>query len=142
MIRVHVAQQHRNAIHVVDDHVDFAIVEDVAKCCAAAHGHHGEARSLHGRDQFELAILQIVIEQWALRIALSPLRMLVHLRIDMAIHNQQILPSVVVVIEKSIGKADKRYGRLGDSGLITDIGEEPGSIVLKQHVVVVGKSRY
>src|ERR1700676_4938073 len=47
VIRVHVAKQYRHAVHIVDNHVDLTVVEDVAKCGSTAHGDRGKPRSLH-----------------------------------------------------------------------------------------------
>ena len=69
------------------------------------------------------------------------LRVLIHLRIDMAVHNQQIFPSVVVVVEEAIAKSDERKSRSSATpSLIADIGEVSRPIVLKDNVVVVGES--
>jgi len=125
MIGVYVAQQHRDSVHIVDDYADLAIIEDIAERRTAAHHQLRESGALHRRDQFELAVLQVVIEQGALGIALAPIRVLVRLRINVAIDDEQILPAVVVVIEESISESDKRNAWLCDSGLIADIVEKP-----------------
>ena len=105
VVRIHVAKQYRNAVHVVDDHVDLAVVENVAKRGTATNTDYRKPGPLDGGNHLKLSILQVVIEQRALGIAGSPLRMLIHLRIHMAIDNEQVLPTVIVVIEKSVGKA-------------------------------------
>ena len=107
---IHIAKQNRNAVHVINDHADFAVVEDVAKGGAAADADDCKPGSLDCGNQLKLAILQVVVEQRALGIAGSPLRMLVHFRIDMAIDNQQILPPVIVIIKETIGETHKRDG--------------------------------
>ena len=72
--------------------------------------HHRETGAFDGGNQSELAVLLVVVKQRALRITLPPIRVLIHLRVDVAVDDQQILPSVVVVIEEAIAKADKGYG--------------------------------
>jgi hypothetical protein len=109
VIGVHISEYCRNAIHAVDHHVDLAIVEYVAKRRPAAHHDISETSSLHGRNQFELAIPWIVVEKRTHGIALSPLRVLVHFPINMAVDKQQILPSVVAAIEESIAETEKGY---------------------------------
>ena len=139
VVRIHVAKQHRNAIHIVDDHVDLAVVEDVAKCGAAANADDCKPGSLDRRNQLELAVLQVVVQKRALAIAGPPLRVFIHFRIDVPIDDQQIFPPVIVVVEESVGKTDKRNGRFRDAGLIADIGEKTFSVILEQDIVVVGK---
>ena len=65
--------------------------------------------------------------------------MLVRLRINVTVDDQQVLPAIVVVIEKAIAESDKGDGRLGNSSLVTDVCEEPGAIVLKKDRVIVGE---
>ena len=45
MVRIHVAQQNGRTIDGIDDHVDLAIVEEVAECRAARRDHVGKPRS-------------------------------------------------------------------------------------------------
>ena len=101
--------------------------------------HYREPGAFDGGNQRELAVLLVVIKKRPLRIALPPLRVLVHLGVDMAVDNQQILPAVVVVVQKAVAKAHKGYGRLGNARLITDIREESRSVVLEEDIVIVGK---
>ena len=35
VIRIHILQQRRRGIHIVEDDIHFAIVEEIAKSCAA-----------------------------------------------------------------------------------------------------------
>ena len=137
MIGIHVAKQDGRAVHAVDDHVDLAVVEEVTKRCAPADGDDGQPCLLDCGHQFEFAFAQIVIEQRALRVALSPLRVLIDLRIDVAVHDEQILPAVIVVIEEAIAKFDKGDRRLGDSRLVTDICEGSSAIVPEKYGVIV-----
>ena len=57
----------------------------------------------------------------------------------MAVHNQQILPPIVVIIQEPVSEAHKGYGRLSDTRLITHIREKAGAVVLEEDIVVVGK---
>ena len=98
-----------------------------------------KACSFHRGHQSEFSVLQVVIKQRPLGIAFSPLRMLVHLGIDMAVDDQQILPAIIVVVEEAIAEADKGNGRLGDAGLVAHVGKIPVTVVLEQNVIVVGK---
>ena len=59
--------------------------------------------------------------------------MLIDLWIDVAVHDEQILPAIIVVIEEPIAKFNKGNGRLGNSGLVADVSECPLAIVLEQY---------
>src|ERR1035437_10174134 len=139
VVRANIAQQHRNAVHVIDNDADLAVVENITKGRAAPNADHGKPGSFDRRNQFELAILQIVVEQRALGITGPPLGVFIHLRINVAIDDEQILPTIIVVVKKSVGKTDKRNRRLRDACLITDIGKKSFSVILKKYVVVIGK---
>ena len=97
MIGIHVAQQNRNAVHVVDHDTDFSVVEDISERGATANTNYGKTRSLYRGYQIELAAFQVAIKQWALGVACAPLRMTIHVRVNVAIDDKQILPSIVVV---------------------------------------------
>src|SRR5579872_5196013 len=139
MVGIHVAQQHRTAVRTVDDHVDLAVVEEVPKCRAATDGDGGESCSLGRGHKFEFAVSGIVKEQRALRIALSPFRMLIDLGINVAVDDEQILPAIIVVIKESVAKFHKGDGRLGNPGLIAYVDEGPSAIVPEEYRVVVGE---
>ena len=59
----------------------------------------------------------------------------------MPIDEQQILPSVVVVIEKSIAKPHKRHSGHRHSDPVADVGEIPFSVIIEDQVIIVGKIR-
>ena len=44
MIRIHIAQQHRRPIYRIDDHIDLAVVEQIAKRRAASRNHNRQPR--------------------------------------------------------------------------------------------------
>ena len=64
---------------------------------------------------------------------------LVHLRIDVAVDHEQVEPAVIVVIQKTVAPADKRYGGLRYAGLVADIGEAGIAVVMEQHFVVIAE---
>ena len=57
----------------------------------------------------------------------------------MTIRDQQVLPSVVVVIEEAVAETDERYCRGRDADLVADIREDPRPIIVKDDIVVVGE---
>src|SRR5664279_1263764 len=123
VVGVDVAKQHGHAIHIADDDGDLAVVEDVSKSCSTANADSGKAGSFHCWNDFELSILEIVKEQGTLSVAGSPVRMLVNLWVDVAVGDKQILPAVVIIVEKSISKSDEGNGGLRDANLVADVGE-------------------
>ena len=62
VVRIHVPQQHRNAIHTIDHYADLAIVEDIAKRGSAANGDGRKSGPFDRRNKLKFAILQIVIK--------------------------------------------------------------------------------
>ncbi len=110
VIRIHIAQQHWNGIDRIHDNIDLAVVEQVAKCGAAGRSHNRQSGSFDGGHQFKLPGFQVMEQQRALRIRRAP-ALAVDFWIDMAIHNEQILPPVVVVIEETVAKSDERKSR-------------------------------
>ena len=57
----------------------------------------------------------------------------------MPVGNEQVLPSVVVIIEEAVAESNKRNGGCFDSNLVADIGESPAAVVMKDDVIVVTK---
>ena len=62
-------------------------------------------------------------------------------RIDVSIDDQQILPSIIVVVEKPIAETDERHGRPTQAGTGAHIVERSAPIVAEDHIGVVGEIR-
>src|SRR5271170_4431576 len=60
MIGIHVAKKYRCVIDIVDDHVDLAVVEQIAESGSAADRHDGEAGAFDSGHRLELSVFQIV----------------------------------------------------------------------------------
>src|ERR1035438_8927770 len=43
LIWIHIAQQYRSAVEIVNHHIDLTIVEQIAKCSSAPHVHVGRS---------------------------------------------------------------------------------------------------
>ena len=67
--------------------------------------------------------------------------MLVHIRIGMAVHDQQVLPTVVVIVQESSAKAYKGNGGFRDTSRIADVGKVARSVVVEDHVIIVSERR-
>ena len=143
MVRIHVAQQHGRAVDGVDDHVDLAVVEQVAKGRAARRDDVGQAGALDRRNVLEFPLLSacvrhVVKQQRPLGKGGAPV-VLVHLRVDVAVDHEQVEPAVVVVVEEAVAPADKGDGGLRDAGLVADVGETVVAVVVVEHLVVVAE---
>ena len=113
MVVVHIAQQDGRPVHHIDHDIDLAVVEEVAESAAASGDDVGKPGAFDRRHVLKLLPLQVPKEQRTLRKARAPI-VLVYLRIDMAIDKKQVLPAVIVVVEKSIAPAKKRNRDLRD----------------------------
>ena len=139
VVVVYVFEQDGDSVHVADDDVDFAPVEDVAKGSAAAYGDDCESGALDGGDFGEFTVFEVVEQLVALGVAGAPLGVLVDLGVDVAVGDEEVFPAVVVIVEEAVGKADEGDGWAGDAGAVTDIGEGAGAIVFEDDFVVVGE---
>ena len=156
MIGIDILQQHRRPVDGVDDHVDLAVVEQVAESRAASGDHHRQPGALDRLDVLKSALLaggrvlgpgpgggngrqrNVMEQQRPLGERGAPV-VLVHLRVDVAVGREQVEPAVVVVIEEPIAPAHKRNGGLRDAGLVAQIGKAHFAIVMEQHLVVVAE---
>src|SRR5450631_2665465 len=114
MIRIDVLQQYRRSIDRIDDHINLAVIEEIAKGRTASARDHRESRPLYRRYVVKLAFVVVVEEERALGVCSSPI-MVVNLRIDVAVHHHRVFPSVVVVVDKAVSPTDKWQSDLSDS---------------------------
>ena len=133
----HVAEEGWRAVHVVDDDVDAAVVEEVAEGHAAGDGEFGEAAAFDGRDELELAA-DVVEELGALGPGGAPV-LLVDGGVDVAVDDEEVEPAIVVVVEEGGTPAEERDGGFGDAGLVADVGEVGVAVVAVEGFVVVGE---
>ena len=145
MVRIHVPQQHRRTVDWIDDYIDLAVVEQVAKRSSARRNHICQPRALHRRHVFKSSRLRftgdVVKQQRTLGKRRSPV-MLVHLGVDVAIDHKQVQPAIVVVVEETVTPAHERNCRLRNSDVVTHIGKARRAVVVKKHLVVVPKVRH
>ena len=68
VVVIDVAEQHRRVVHAVDDHIDLAVVEEIAECRAAGGNYVGEASALdRGHDFKLLAVIEVMEQQRRVR---------------------------------------------------------------------------
>lgn len=107
MVRIDIAEENGNSVHVVENHADLSVIKNVTECGATSDRDHGEAGSLDSGHQLKFAVVQIVMEEHPLCVALAPFRMLIYFGVHVAIDDQQVFPSVVVVVKKTVRKLTK-----------------------------------
>ncbi len=49
MVWIHVPEEGGYAVHIIDNYVNLAVVDDIAECRAAADTHMSQAGSFDGR---------------------------------------------------------------------------------------------
>jgi hypothetical protein len=60
LVSVHIPQQHWSAVELIDDNIDFAVIEEIAKSCAPRGENRSQAGSLHWWDEVKFPISEIV----------------------------------------------------------------------------------
>src|ERR1700761_8539067 len=99
VIGIDIAQQRRREIHIVDDNIDPAIIEEVAKGCTARRNDKGKTRSFDRWHQVKVLALLVVKQQGAFGVGGTPVVLVDH-GINVAVDEKQIFPAVVVVVEE------------------------------------------
>src|SRR5438876_253321 len=84
VVLYHIAKQRRSAIHVVQDHVHVAIVEEIPERGASCGGHIGQAAPSRGRNLLKLDPVEIAQQLWPLGPARAPFP-LVHRWVDVPV---------------------------------------------------------
>ncbi len=138
VIWIYVAQEHRVAVDHVDDGVDFAVIEQVSHRHAATCNDVCQASSLHRRDRLKLLALEVAKQKRPLLPGGSP-GVLIRLRIDVAIGDQDVLPAIVVVIEKGVAESEERNGSLAETDVVAEIGEVGVAVVVVERVVGIAE---
>src|SRR5437773_1535487 len=67
---------------------------------------------------------------------------LVHTGIDVAVGGKNVLPTIVVVVEKSRAAGKKRNRGGSDAGLKADVGKISITLVAIKGIVIVGERRH
>src|SRR6266480_2669741 len=125
-----VPQEFRSAVQVVDHNIDIAIIIQIPKCDAAAYTSLQKGAAELKAYFCKGSVTVVLMNEVALAIAWD-------LRVDMAIGNKQINPTVIVVVEKLGTPTDIRETYSSDIGSVGNIGERIVTIVVEEGVVVV-----
>ena len=134
-----VAKQRRTIVHVDHEHVDVAVVVVVAEGSSAARFLEQQpAPDFGGRMPEPRALVEE--ELLPLRVARAE-PVLVDLRVDVAVGDEDVEAAVVVDVDEPDAPPEVRPGSGGDARCVAAIGEDPGRTVLVQRVVVVREVR-
>src|SRR5258708_440214 len=92
-------QQAGRSVHVADDGGDSAVIPSISNRQSARRRRRGDARSRRRRNIAESSIAVVVIKNAGLLIAATQM-LAVHFGINMAVHQDEIGPAIVVKVEK------------------------------------------
>src|ERR1017187_2790978 len=100
-----VTQERRQIVHIQDQSIDIAIVIVVAKGSATARKMLVDARAHRGGDDFELPVPQIPVNESRILESLANL-VAADLWIDVPVDLDDVLPAIVVKVDKSAAPRD------------------------------------
>ena len=135
-----VVQEHRLAVEVGDDYIHVAVIVEVGDCESAAHARDLQRRPGLGLGVAEVAVALVHEQVLGLTIARAR-RQLVYLRIDLAVHGNQVEPAIVVEIDERRAPLHPRQRSHGDSRIVRNVAEIVAALVEIEDVVLVGKVR-
>src|ERR1700688_2503960 len=101
------------AFKIFNDHLEFAVVEEITDGYAAAYLGNFQCRTDELADVLEGAIALIEVQELGLHV-LRAADNGVDLRVDVTIDLQEVQPAVIIEIEKRVAPANVFYGALGD----------------------------
>ena len=135
-----VLQQRRRVVHVVDDDVEIAVVVEIADGQAAADPRDLQARAGAIRH---VAEPRAQVEQQLVLLAegLAQLRVLVDVREDVAVGEEQIEPAVEVGVEERRAPSHADERRAGEPALHARVLELPAVEIVIERVPIVGERR-
>src|SRR5436309_7160457 len=139
MVRANVAQQYRGPAELVDDYVSFSIVKQISKCRTARDNRHPQPSSLHRRNDFKLPCFKVVKQQRTLSESCSPIT-LIHVGIHVTVGDQEIQPSVVVIIEEAGAPSEEWNCDLGNRRGIAYVSKVCISLVPVKRIVIIGEN--
>src|SRR6266566_681563 len=133
-----VAKKGRGRIHVVEDHIDVAVVEDVAEGSAARANDGGQTAAGSRRDFLEFGTVEIAKKLRPLRPRRAPVAF-VGDGVNVAVGDEEVEKAVVVEIEEAGAPAEKRNRCAAETGFERNVGEARVAVVAVKSFIVVGK---
>src|SRR6185437_9090637 len=117
VVGVYVAQQDGMSVKRIDHYIDLAIIKQITESCAPPRRDNSQPGSFHRRNRRKFLAAIIMEKLRPLREACPPV-LLVHSRIYVSIHGENIFPAVVVVVEECVSPSEEGNGRLGNSPVV------------------------
>src|ERR1700720_3134869 len=126
-------QKDGRAVQHGDQEIFAAVVEEVGRGGASGHIAARQGNSGAEADLGEFSVLKITEQKGPLGIGHTK-RVLVHLRIHMPVGDENVLPAIVVEIEKLYSKPEERHADRAEAGASREISELTGVIVVVEVV--------
>src|SRR5579859_4366532 len=134
----HVPKQGRRRVHIVEDNVDVAVVEEIAESGAASRNNGGEAAACGGRNFLEFCAVKIAKKLRALGPGGAPF-CAVGDGVYVAIGDEDVEKAIVVKVEKAGAPGQKRNCGVTEADPERDVCEIGAAVVAIKRFVVVGK---
>src|SRR5262245_5653178 len=128
-----VMQKLWRAIQIADDHVDAAVVVQVAEGYAARDPLFHQRGAELGGNFRKRAVPVVSVKQ-------LPLAIMVYLWIDVTIRDKQVYPAVIVIVEEFGSPANVETHRSHFSR-VRDVGERIVPVIPIQGIVLIGEVR-
>src|SRR5260370_3575052 len=134
----HVPKQGRRRVHIVEDNIDVAVVEEIAESGAASRNDGGEAAAGGGRNFLEFCAVKIAKKLRALVRRGAQFCAVGH-GVDVAVGDEDVEKAIVVKVEKAGAPGKKRNCGVTEAGAEGDVCEIGAAVVAIKRFVVVGK---
>ena len=105
----HIAKQNRGGVHIVQHHVDVAIIKKVPEGGAAGGNHVGQATTRRRRDFLKLGAVKIAKKLRTLRPGRAPVPS-VDRRVDVSVCYEDVQQAVIVKVDEPDPPTQKRNG--------------------------------
>src|SRR6266853_1262893 len=134
----HVAKQRRSRIHIIKNHVDVTIIEEIPERGAPGRNYEGKAAPRCRRHLLELCTIHMAEKLRTLGPSGSPIT-LVNRRIHVAVGDEYIQQAIVIKIQETCAPTQERNGGAAESCGIGNIRKVEVAVITVQRFVVVGK---
>src|SRR5579859_8120584 len=123
-----ISQKSGSGIQIVEDHIDVAVIKEIAECCAAGGKDIGESTS-SGRGHF-LKFCAVTISKELGALGPSGTKIaLVNNWINVAVGDEDVQETIIIEIEEARAPSQERNGRITKARFERDIGEIGRAII-------------
>src|SRR5438552_474377 len=116
----------------------MTIVEEIAKSGASTDCDLSQSTLRIRRNILEMVAVHVVKQQWTLPPRGAEV-VLVHLGVNMAVHDEDIFQPIVIVVQKTHAPAKEWDRHFSDSCLVAYVGEVAIAFSFIQGIVVIGE---